>query len=158
ERRVSLEQRAHRKRDPGVSAGRLQDRGTRRQQPGTLGLLHHPQRGSVLDGAGRVAVLELAPQPHMILAVRRVVPLRRQPLQPDQRGVPEGLQQRVVASQAAVTLCSSRKRLIAAFCSSRKRLIAAFCSSRKRLIAALCSSRKRLIAAFCSSRKRLIAG
>ena len=72
---VALELRGHRQRDAGVAAGRLQDRGAGLEQPVALGLLDHPQRGPVLDGTGRVAVLELGPQPH-VRAVGVVVPAR----------------------------------------------------------------------------------
>ena len=35
------------------------------QNAAALGVLDHPQRGPVLDGSGRIAVLELGPQPHV---------------------------------------------------------------------------------------------
>ncbi len=70
---IALQTGGHRQRNAGVAAGGLEDRRARRQQAVPLGLLDHPQRRPVLDRAGRVAVLELGPQPHM----RLVIPARR---------------------------------------------------------------------------------
>ncbi len=53
----------HRQRDAGVARGRLEDRAARRQPAVGLRRAHHGERGAVLDRTGRVAVLELGPQP-----------------------------------------------------------------------------------------------
>jgi hypothetical protein len=50
-----------------------------------LGLLDHEERGAVLDRAGRVAVFQLGPQPH--------VGCGRQPRQPHQRGMADAVEQ-----------------------------------------------------------------
>ena len=91
---VALELGRHRQRDPGVARRRLEDRAARAQQPVLLGRLDHAQRRPVLDRPGRVAVLELGPQPH--------VGRRRQPRQPDQRGAADGVEQGVVSACSAV--------------------------------------------------------
>ncbi|SLF43771.1 Uncharacterised protein [Mycobacteroides abscessus subsp. massiliense] len=66
---VTLELRSHRHRNAGIPTGGLQNRGSRLQQSVLFGLLDHAQRGTVLDGSGRIAVFQLGPQPH----VRRTV-------------------------------------------------------------------------------------
>ena len=63
-----------------------------RSRPVLLGRSTIAQRRPVLDRAGRVAVLELGPQPH--------VGRRREPRQPDQRRVADRVEQRVVAHRA----------------------------------------------------------
>ena len=57
-------------------------------------LVDHEIRGPVLDRAGRVAVLELGPQPH--------IGGWREPGQPHERGPAERIEQRVVAHRAPV--------------------------------------------------------
>ena len=89
---VALELGRHRQRDAGVAAGRLEDRAAGTQGAVLLGLLDHPQRRPVLDGAGRVAVLELGPEAY--------VGAGRQPRQPDQRRAADRVQQAVVAGHA----------------------------------------------------------
>ncbi len=93
---VPLQPGHHRQRNAGVSAGGLQDGGARPQQPVGLGLLDHPHSRAVLDRPGRIAVLELGPQPH-VRSVSPVIPAWRQSLQANQRRVAQGLQQRVVS-------------------------------------------------------------
>ena len=79
----------HGQRDAGVARGRLEDRGARRQQAVLLRRRDHVEGGAVLDRAGRVAVLQLGPQPH--------VRPGRQPGQADQRRAAERVEQVVVA-------------------------------------------------------------
>ena len=62
---VALDPADHRQRDTGVATGRLDDRATRPQATVSLGSRHHRQRRAVLDGAGRIAVLELGPHPDL---------------------------------------------------------------------------------------------
>src|SRR6476469_4528707 len=101
---VALELRGHRERDARVAAGRLEDRAAGPQGAVGLGLLDHPQRRAVLDGAGRVAVLELRPEAY-------VGPVRlaagREPRQPHQRGSADGGQQAVEAGHPPATAGST---------------------------------------------------
>ena len=109
----------HRQRDAGVARGRLEQGRTGVEQPVLLGLLDHGQRRTVLDRAGRVAVLELRPQPDLGRG--------REPGQPDERGAAHRVEQRgeahgsaappatagriVIESASATGVCSpSRKR------------------------------------------------
>ena len=84
---VAAELRHHGQRDAGVAAGRLQDRVAGPKSALGLGGTNHVERGAVLDAAGRVAVLQLRPQPH--------VGGGRQPGQSDERGAPAGVEQAV---------------------------------------------------------------
>ncbi len=79
--RIALEQGRHRQRDAGVATGRFENGGAGLQDSALFGVLDHPQRGPVLDGARRVAVLELGPQPHVRRPVLAVIPAGRQPAQ-----------------------------------------------------------------------------
>ena len=89
---VALELRGHSERDAGVAARGLEDGATRREQTVLLCLLDHAQRCAVLDGPGRIAVLELGPQAHIRAG--------RQAGQSDKRRVADRVEQRVVAHGA----------------------------------------------------------
>src|SRR4051794_6922787 len=86
---VALELRGHGQRDAGVAAGGLEDRASGAEDAVLLGLLDHLQHRTVLDGAGRVAVLELGPEAY--------VGGRRQARQTDQRRAADRVEQVVVA-------------------------------------------------------------
>ena len=75
----------HRQRDAGVATRRFQDRGTRSKRAVELGGTDHVQRRPVLDGAGRIPILELGPQPYRLTG--------RQPRQSDERGVADRIGQ-----------------------------------------------------------------
>ena len=107
----------HRQRDARVARGRLQQGGAGVEQPVLLRLVDHGERRAVLDRAGRIAVLELRPEPD--------VGRRREPGQADERRAADGVEQRVEAhgqppatagrivieSASATGVCSpSRKR------------------------------------------------
>ena len=68
--RVALVGADHRQRDAGVARGRLEDRLARADRALVLGVLDQRARDAVLDRAGRVARLELGPDPHARLRAR----------------------------------------------------------------------------------------
>ena len=94
--RVALARADHRERDPGVARGRLEDRLTGPDQALLLGVLDQRPRDAVLDGARRVARLELGPEPH--------AGLRGEALELDQRRMPDRLDDVPVAAAARPVL------------------------------------------------------
>ncbi len=84
---VAAQLRHHGQRDAGVAAGRLEDGVAGPEPPVGLGGAHHVERGAVLDAAGRVAILELRPQPD--------VGRGRQPRQSDEGGASARVQEAV---------------------------------------------------------------
>ena len=92
---VALRPADERERGPGAAARVLDDRVAGRDQPVPLGALDHRERHPVLHRAGRVAVLELHPE---LGAVRR-----RAPAQPDERRVPDRVEDRAHAADDLTT-------------------------------------------------------
>jgi hypothetical protein len=78
---VALARRGDGEADAGVAGGRLDDRSARLQLPVALGLLDHREPDPVLDRAARVEELELRKNPG--------VPRRGEPVEPDDRRVPD---------------------------------------------------------------------
>ncbi len=99
---VALEPGRHGQGDAGVAGGRLQDGAAGRQPAVLLGLFDHVERGAVLDGAGRVAVLQLGPDPDL--------GGRRQAREADQRRVADGRERGVVTHRGAGALRPCRRR------------------------------------------------
>ena len=82
----------HRQADAGVAGGRLDDRAAGLELAGGLRGLDHPGRDAVLHRAAGVEVLHLGQHERAVGAAVREV---EGPVEPDQRGVADQVEERV---------------------------------------------------------------